>query len=144
MMLRTLVISAASFSIVTVIASSATANPGNFTAPCSSRFCVTGDVRVTNNGSSNINGNSSPQVESGVGIIFNSNPPDVLRAESERFTAETNYLLNLVTLQEKLAFAIANNHTESANAIAIVLAPKLGYTDFHKLIEDIRNRSSTK
>jgi hypothetical protein len=137
MMLRALVISAASFSIVTAIASSATADPG-FSNPCNSKFCVTGDVRIIDNG------NSNPQIGFGVGLIFNSNPCDALRAERERLIAEENYLQSLLNLYEKLAFAIANNHTESANAIAIVLAPKLGYTDFHQLIEDIRNRSNTK
>jgi hypothetical protein len=136
-MLRALLVSAASFSLITTIASSATANPG-FSTPCNSRFCATGDVRVINNG------NPTPQFEFGVGIIFNSNPPDALRAENERLTAEANYLQSLLNLYEKLAFVIANNQTELANSIAIVLAPKLGYTDFHQLIKDIRNRSNTK
>jgi hypothetical protein len=40
---------------------------------------------------------------------------------------------------KKLAEAIENNKPERANAIAIILAPRLGYKDYQQLLRDVRN-----
>jgi hypothetical protein len=46
-------------------------------------------------------------------------------------------------LTKKLAEAIENKKPERANAIAIILAQRLGYNDYRQLLKDIRNRFTT-
>jgi HD-GYP domain-containing protein (c-di-GMP phosphodiesterase class II) len=54
-------------------------------------------------------------------------------AEREQLIAQTD-----LTLTEKLADAIEKNQPERVNAIAMILAKRLGYSDYQKYLQDIR------
>jgi hypothetical protein len=60
-----------------------------------------------------------------------------IRADSDRenMAAQTD-----ITLVEKLSAALAANNMDLANAIAIMLAKRWGYSDYRQLIKDIRDR----
>jgi hypothetical protein len=89
---------------------------------------------------------SSTTYEASVGIIWQINSPEntqaqamKIRADSERenMAAQTD-----ITLVEKLSAALAANNMDLANAIAIMLAKRWGYSDYRQLIRDIRDRGT--
>jgi hypothetical protein len=55
-------------------------------------------------------------------------------AEREQLIAQTD-----LTLTEKLADAIEKNQPERVNAIAMILAKRLGYPNHHQYLTDIFN-----
>lgn len=114
---------------------------GSLSYPSCAGVCVFAIGRTTRNG------NTDPSVEAVVGVVWQINSPENTQAQNARILAETqrDSLNNQTTLAlvEKLAEAIETDKPERANAIAIILAPRLGYSDYRQLLRDVRNNSST-
>ncbi len=92
-------------------------------------------------------GNADPSIEAVAGIVWQINSPENTQAQNARILAETqrDSLNNQSTLVlvEKLAEAIETDKPERANAIAIILASRLGYNDYRQLLKDVRGNIST-
>jgi hypothetical protein len=78
------------------------------------------------------------------GIVWNINSPEKTQAESSKIVAmaqsqKTSLDINLI-LMEKLTQAISSEQTEQANGLAIILASRLGYTDYKSLIKEIKSK----
>jgi hypothetical protein len=78
------------------------------------------------------------------GIVWNINSPERTQAESSKIVAmaqsqKTSLDINLL-LMEKLTQAIFSEQTEQANGLAIILASRLGYTDYKSLIKEIKSK----
>jgi hypothetical protein len=114
---------------------------GSLSYPSCSGVCVFAIGRTTRTG------NADPNVEAVVGVVWQINSPENTQAQNARILAETqrDSLNNQTTLAlvEKLAEAIETDKPERANAIAIVLAPRLGYSDYRQLLKDVRDNNST-
>jgi hypothetical protein len=110
---------------------------GSLSYPSCSGVCIFAIGRTTRTG------NSDPSIEAVAGVVWQINSPENTYAQNSRILAETQQasLNNQTTLVliEKLAEAIENNKPERANAIAIILAPRLGYKDHRQLLRDVRN-----
>lgn len=110
---------------------------------CSS-VCVKLDVGSANNDNSFNNGFNSGSVSSPnnlrwqLGVTWRPNPPEVAQAEGERTKQRLEDNRNLMLT---LADAIAQNKTELARGIAILLAPRLGYKDPKILIAEMKEGS---
>jgi hypothetical protein len=72
-------------------------------------------------------------------------PPKTSKPKTPASSPKPNTLNNQSTLVlvEKLAEAIETNKPERANAIAIILASRLGYSDCRQLLKDVRSNIST-
>jgi hypothetical protein len=120
-----------------VIQNNGLGNYGSLSYPSCSGACVFAIGRTSRTG------NSDPSVEAVVGVVWQINSTENTYAQNARILAESqqNSLNNQTTLvlTEKLAEAIENNKLERANAIAIILAPRLGYKDHNQLLRDVRN-----
>jgi hypothetical protein len=69
--------------------------------------------------------------------------PENTPAQNARILAENQRDSLTFALTGKLAEAIENKKPERANAIAIILAQRLGYRDYRQLLEDIRRSTTT-
>ncbi len=90
------------------------------------------------NSGSSINANN---IRWQVGLTWKPNAPEVTQAEGERTKQRLEDNRSLMTL---LAEAIAQNKTEMAQGLAILLAPRLGYGDHRKLIADLKEGATIK
>jgi hypothetical protein len=109
---------------------------GSLNYPSCSGVCVFAIGRTTRTS------NADPSIEA----VWQINSPENTQAQNARILAETqrDSLNNQTTLVlvEKLAEAIETNKPERANAIAIILASRLGYSDYRQLLKDVRNNNS--
>jgi hypothetical protein len=108
---------------------------------CSS-VCVRFDLGSSNNDSSifnngfNSGSSSSPSnLRWQVGVTWRPNAPEVAKEEADRIKQRLDDNRSLIT---NLAEAVAQNKTELASGLAIILAPRLGYNDHRKLIAEIK------
>jgi hypothetical protein len=117
------------------------------TDSCSS-FCVKLDLGSANNDSSFNSGfgsgfNSSPSSGSNnlrwqVGVTWRPNPPEFSQLEADRTKQRLEDNRSLMT---SLADAIAQNKTELARGLAILLAPRLNYRDPLILLAEMKQGS---
>ncbi len=112
---------------------------------CSS-FCVKLDLGSANNDNFNsfnsgFNGSSTNNnnLRWQVGVTWRPNPPEVAQLEGERTKQR---LEDNRTLMITLADAIAQNKTELARGLAILLAPRLGYRDPQILLAEMKQGST--
>ncbi len=73
-----------------------------------------------------------------LGVTWRPNPPEIAQVEAERTKQK---LEDNRTLMTSLAEAIAQNKTELARGLAILLAPRLGYTNPIVLIAEMKQGS---
>jgi hypothetical protein len=110
---------------------------------CSS-LCVKLDLGSPNNDTSFNGGfnSGSPSTSNNVrwqlGITWRPSPPEFAQADGERTKQRLEDNRNLMLT---LADAIAQNKTELARGIAILLAPRLGYSDPRILIAQMKEGS---
>jgi hypothetical protein len=112
---------------------------------CSS-FCVKLDLGSANNDNFNsfnsgFNGSSTNNnnLRWQVGVTWRPNPPEVAQLEGERTKQR---LEDNRSLMITLADAIAQNKTELARGLAILLAPRLGYRDPQILLAEMKQGST--
>jgi hypothetical protein len=74
-----------------------------------------------------------------VGVTWRPNPPEGLQVDAEKVKQK---LEDNRSLMVALAEAISQNRTEMARGIAILLAPRLGYTDPRKLLTEMKEGST--
>jgi hypothetical protein len=86
-----------------------------------------------NNGGTS--GGSSSNIRWQASVTWRPNAPEVTQAESERVKQRLEDNKTLITT---LADAIAQNKPELARGIAIILAPRLNYTDPKILIAELK------
>ncbi|AFY94979.1 hypothetical protein [Chamaesiphon minutus] len=91
-----------------------------------------------NNGFNSGSSSGSNGVRWQVGITWRPGAPEFSLAEADRIKRQ---LEDNRSLTIALAEAIAQNKTEMANGLAILLAPRLGYKDPRKLIADLKEGS---
>lgn len=109
-----------------------------------SGVCVKLDFGSANNDSSfgSSFGSSSPTSNNNLrwqlGVTWRPNPPEVAQVEAERTKQKLD---DNRTLMTSLADAIAQNKTELARGLAILLAPRLGYSNPVVLIAEMRQGS---
>ena len=109
-----------------------------------SGVCVKLDFGSANNDSSFSNGfgSSSPASNNNLrwqlGVTWRPNPPEVAQVEAERTKQKLD---DNRTLMTSLADAIAQNKTELARGLAILLAPRLGYSNPVVLIAEMKQGS---
>jgi hypothetical protein len=112
---------------------------GSLSYPSCAGVCVFAIGRTTRTG------NADPSIEAVAGIVWQINSPENTQAQTARILAESqrDSLNNQSTLVliEKLAEAIETNKPERANAIAIILSPRLGYSDYRQLLKDVHNNN---
>jgi hypothetical protein len=108
-------------------------------------ICVKLDFGSANNDNSFNNGFNSSSTNGGnnlrwqLGLTWKPSPPEVSQAETERTKQR---LEDNRTLMISLADAIAQNKTELARGLAILLAPRLGYSNPLILLAEMRQGSS--
>jgi hypothetical protein len=131
---------------LTTITSPATAQFSSFPTgsdSCTS-FCVRLDLGSTSNDNSFNSGFSSSSVAAPsnlrwqLGVTWRPNPPEVTQVEAERTKQRLEDNRSLITT---LADAIAQNKTELARGLAILLAPRLGYSNPVTLIAEMKQGS---
>jgi hypothetical protein len=132
---------------LTTIAIPATAQFSSFPTgsdSCTS-FCVRLDLGSTSNDNSFNSGFSSGSSVSGgnnlrwqLGVTWRPNPPEIAQVEAERTKQKLEDNRSLITT---LADAIAQNKTELARGLAILLAPRLGYSNPVTLIAEMKQGS---
>jgi hypothetical protein len=131
---------------LTTIASPATAQFSSFPTgsdSCTS-FCVRLDLGSTSNDNSFSSGFNNSSVSGGnnlrwqLGVTWRPNPPEVAQVEAERTKQRLEDNRSLITT---LADAIAQNKTELARGLAILLAPRLGYSNPVTLIAEMKQGS---
>jgi hypothetical protein len=110
---------------------------GSLTTPSCSGLCVFAIGRTVRNG------NSDPSFEATVGAVWQISSSENTYAQNARILAETqqaivNNQTNL-TLTKELSEAIEKKQFSRVNAIAIILAKRLGYSDFRKYLADVFN-----
>ena len=109
-----------------------------------SGVCVKLDFGSANNDSSfgNSFGSSSPASNNNLrwqlGVTWRPNPPEIAQVEAERTKQKLD---DNRTLMTSLAEAIAQNKTELARGLAILLAPRLGYSNPIVLIAEMKQGS---
>ena len=109
-----------------------------------SGVCVKLDFGSANNDNSfgNSFGSSSPASNNNLrwqlGVTWRPNPPEIAQVEAERTKQK---LEDNRTLMTSLADAIAQNKTELARGLAILLAPRLGYSNPTVLIAEMKQGS---
>jgi NACalpha-BTF3-like transcription factor len=89
---------------------------------------------------------SSTNYEASVGAIWQISSPENTQAQAMKIRADSdreNMVAQTdISLVEKLSAALAANNMDLANAIAIMLAKRWGYSDYRQLIRDIRDRGT--
>ncbi len=124
-----------------VIQNNGLGSHGSLSYPSCAGVCIFAIGRTTRTG------NIDPSVEAVVGVVWQISSPENTQAQNTRILAETqrDSLNNQTTLAlvEKLAEAIENNKPERANAIAIILASRLGYSNYQQLLKDVHNNNPT-
>jgi hypothetical protein len=136
---------------VTTIASPSSAQFNSYSSSSDncSTLCVKLDLGSLNNDSSYSSNSLNNGFNSGssygsngvrwqVGITWRLSAPEVSLAEADRVKRQLEDNRSLMTA---LAEAIALNRTEMARGFAILLAPRLGYSDPRKLIADLKEGS---
>jgi hypothetical protein len=109
-----------------------------------SGVCVKLDFGSANNDNSFSNGfgSSSPASNNNIrwqlGVTWRPNPPEIGQVEAERTKQKLD---DNRTLMTSLADAIAQNKTELARGLAILLAPRLGYSNPIVLIAEMKQGS---
>jgi hypothetical protein len=109
-----------------------------------SGVCVKLDFGSANSDNSFGSGfsNSSPTSNSNLrwqlGVTWRPNPPEIAQVEAERTKQKLD---DNRTLMTSLADAIAQNKTELARGLAILLAPRLGYSSPIVLIAEMKQGS---
>jgi hypothetical protein len=109
-----------------------------------SGVCVKLDFGSANNENSFNSGFNSSSTTGGnnlrwqLGITWKPSPPEINQAETERTKQRLD---DNRTLMVSLADAIAQNKTELARGLAILLAPRLGYTNPIVLIAEMKQGS---
>lgn len=109
-----------------------------------SGVCVKLDFGSANNDNSFGNGFGSSSPSSGnnlrwqLGVTWRPNPPEVAQVEAERTKQKLD---DNRTLMTSLADAIAQNKLELARGLAILLAPRLGYSNPTVLIAEMKQGS---
>jgi hypothetical protein len=129
-----------------IIAIPATAQFSSFPTSSDSctSFCVRLDLGSPNNDNSFNSGFSSSSVAAPsnlrwqLGVTWRPNPPEVAQVEAERTKQRLEDNRSLITT---LADAIAQNKTELARGLAILLAPRLGYSNPVTLIAEMKQGS---
>jgi hypothetical protein len=112
---------------------------------CSS-ICVKLDLGSANNDNSfggfnsgfNNSSTTSNNIRWQLGITWRPNPPEVAQGEADRVKQRLDDNRSLMLT---LADAIAQNKTELARGIAILLAPRLGYKDPRILLAEMKEGS---
>ncbi|MGG6269038.1 hypothetical protein ACQ4M3_34290 [Leptolyngbya sp. AN03gr2] len=121
-----------------------------------------GVIQVTNSGLSNLtypncggscafaigrvisNSNGTSGMEAVAGVVFQFRSPENTQADAFKLTAQAqaDHLQQetTATLAEKLAEALESGKMERANIFAMILSQRLGYTDYQKLMEQIRTK----
>jgi hypothetical protein len=131
---------------LTIISAPAHAQFSSFSSSSDncSGVCVKLDFGSANNDSSFGSGfsNSSPTSNSNLrwqlGVTWRPNPPEIAQVEAERTKQKLD---DNRTLMTSLAEAIAQNKTELARGLAILLAPRLGYSSPVVLIAEMKQGS---
>jgi hypothetical protein len=109
--------------------------------------CVKLDFGSTNNDNSfgsgfgsgfNSNSNNANNLRWQLGVTWRPNPPEIAQVEAERTKQK---LEDNRTLMTSLAEAISQNKTELARGLAILLAPRLGYSSPIVLIAEMKQGS---
>jgi hypothetical protein len=107
-------------------------------------FCVRLDLGSSSNDNSFSSGFNNSSVSGGnnlrwqLGVTWRPNPPEVAQVEAERTKQRLEDNRSLITT---LADAIAQNKTELARGLAILLAPRLGYSNPVTLIAEMKQGS---
>ncbi|MEM6399179.1 MAG: hypothetical protein AAF757_02955 [Cyanobacteria bacterium P01_D01_bin.116] len=114
---------------------------GNLSSPSCSGSCAYVRTRV----SPNSYGSVGVEVVGGFTWQINSHEAGLAQANQKLIEIRKENLATQMntTLMEKLVNAIENNKPERTNAIAIILAKRLGYRDYRTLIRDIRGGKPT-
>lgn len=96
--------------------------------------CIFANVRVIPNGNSN-------NIEASIGMMWQFSSPENIQAQANRakIDAEREQLIAQtdLALVEKLADAIEKKQAPKVNAIAMILAKRLGYSDYQKYLRDV-------
>ena len=118
--------------------------PGSSSDSCAN-FCIKLDVQSasTNSGldsfgfnNSGLNNNSSNGgIRWQIGVAWRPNAPEVIQQEAERVKQKLDDNRSLIIA---LAESIAQNKPELSRGIAIILAPRLNYTDPKQLIAELK------
>lgn len=109
-----------------------------------SGVCVKLDFGSANNDNSFSNGFGSGSTAGNnnlrwqLGVTWRPNPPEIAQVEAERTKQRLD---DNRTLMTSLAEAIAQNKTELARGLAILLAPRLGYTNPVILLAEMKQGS---
>jgi hypothetical protein len=131
---------------LTTIAAPADAQFSSFSSGSDncSGVCVKLDFGSANNDNSFNNGFGSSSTSGGnnlrwqLGLTWKPNPPEIAQVEAERTKQR---LEDNRTLMVSLADAIAQNKTELARGLAILLAPRLGYSNPLILLAEMKQGS---
>lgn len=105
-------------------------------------MCVFGIGRTT------YTANSQPSIEGVVGLIWQIDSPEKTYAQNARHQVQIQQesldnQTNL-TLVEKLSEAIEINQRERINALAIILAKRLGYSNHRQYLAEVFNISTVR
>lgn len=96
--------------------------------------CIFTNLRVVPNGNSN-------NIEASIGMMWQFSSPENIQAQANRakIDAEREQLIAQtdLALVEKLADAIEKKQAPKVNAIAMILAKRLGYSDYQKYLRDV-------
>ena len=88
--------------------------------------------------------NSRQSWEAVAGVVWQISSPENTQAETHRLTAQSERdrfdRESTVILVEKLSDAIESGKIERANLLAIILAKRLGYGDYQKLLREARGK----
>jgi hypothetical protein len=107
---------------------------GGIGSPNCGGACVFANVRVVPNGTSN-------NIEASIGMMWQFSSPENIQAQANRakIDAEREQLIAQtdLALVEKLADAIEKKQVPKINAIAMILAKRLGYSDYQKYLRDV-------
>jgi hypothetical protein len=132
---------------VTTVTSPASAQFSSFptSSDSCSNLCVKLDLGSANNESSFSSGfnngfNSSTSTGANnlrwqVGVTWRPNPPEIIQVEGDKVKQRLD---DNRSLMMALAEAISQNRTEMARGLAILLAPRLGYSDPRKLLAEMK------
>ena len=131
---------------IAIVAAPAQAQFSSFSSSSDScsGVCVKLDFGSSNNDNSFGNGfgSSAPASNNNLrwqlGVTWRPNPPEIAQVEAERTKQK---LEDNRTLMTSLADAIAQNKTELARGLAILLAPRLGYSNPTVLIAEMKQGS---
>jgi hypothetical protein len=131
---------------LTTIAAPAAAQFSSFSSGSDncSGVCVKLDFGSANNDNSFNSGFGSSSTTGGnnlrwqLGLTWKPNPPEIAQVEAERTKQR---LEDNRTLMVSLADAIAQNKTELARGLAILLAPRLGYSNPLILLAEMKQGS---